>query len=795
MLRHYLKVALRTLRRNPGYTAIHVLGLSVGIGCCILIALYVQEELSYDDFHEYGDRIVYVGKAYTRYGDEPRCCGGAGYGVAHHLKTQVPEVVRAARMIFNNSGNVVHGDRRSFEEDNITYVDSSFFELFSFPLLRGDPTTVLDEPNSVVITERKAQEYFGDEDPVGQPLTLDGYSDETVEATVTGVTRVPEKSSITFDFLISLGTISENYRIVWGSPGIYENYALLQPGATIDQLRSRLASVEEEHFREESTFHLLPLSELYLSDRITRAGFRASPEYLYIFGAVALFLLLVACFNYVNLATARATTRAGEVAIRKTNGARRSDLVGQFVGEAVLLAWVSYLVGLGLARAALPVFNPVFGTDLGLSMAGHVPLLAGLLGLALLAGVLAGSYPALLIARYEPTGVLRDRDPRTSRRSFVRSGLIVGQFALSTALIVATIVVYQQMEFVQEKDLGFRTEQMVVMEAGGSQMAESYEAVEQQLERHSGIRQVTASSGVPGDFWHRYGFDPEPGPPDRNMTFYQISAGYNFAETLDLEMVAGRFFSRAHPTDTTNAVVLNEASIDALEWKSPRAAIGKQIQYGDSSRTVVGVVENFHYSSLKEEVRSVLIDMKRPGFPMRYHVFTARIDGSETERVLDHMRSVYADFPNERPFNYYFLDEKFGEMYRTEQRLATVFTTFAALAVLIACLGLFGLAAFVAERRTKEIGIRKVLGATVERILAQLSWDFIKLVAVGILVAVPTGYVLMSNWLDRFAYRIDLGAGAFLTAAVLAVLVALGTVSYHALRAAWTNPAESLRYE
>jgi len=791
MLKNYIKIAWRNITRNKGYALINILGLAVGLACCILIAQYVQDELSYDNFHK--KPVYFVGKE-SSFGGNSRKSMSTSLPLGQALVNEIPEVENYVQITWPGSGSVSTDGESFTEEDRILNASSAFFEIFKFSLKVGRPDKVLEQPNSVVITEEVARKYFPGENPVGQTLTIQRYGENVY--TVTGVAKnVTQNSYLDFDVVGTLGSLQtvkdKKGQDAWGA-SMFHTFASLKEGTDADFVESKLASVADNHFDEERkvSFFFVPVSDLYISDLVSRSGFKGDMKYIYIFSAISLFILIIACINYMNLATARAAQRSHEVGIRKTVGADRWQVARQFLGEAVIISLFSFVIGLVIAELALPIFNQIFDKELELFFQENVGFLFSLCGLAILVGLISGSYPAFYLSGFQPhriiSGQLFGRKPSAG----LRKTLVVCQYTVTVALLIGTIVVFKQLQFTQAKDLGFNEEQVIVVPMRG-ELTSKHDVLKQELQKNPDILSVTATSAVPSEYNTRYGLPFDPSQPDREVSFYGLFADPNYVETLGMKMAAGRFFEEGRSDDST--VVINESAVDKLGWESAQKAVGKQLTHGE----VIGVIKDFHFSSLREKIDGIYIRPERPeDSPFAsYNQIAARLHPEKIDQSIDYIRSKWESLAGDQTFSYSFLDQKFEEMYRTEQRLSQVFITFSVIAIVIACLGLLGLAAYSAERRTKEIGIRKVMGATVTNIVTLLSKDFVKLVVLGFVIAVPIGWYAMNKWLQDFAYRIEINAGVFLLAGGVALLIALLTVSWQAARAALANPVNSLRSE
>ena len=790
MIRNYLKVAGRALWREKSYAAINLFGLAVGFACCLLIAGFVAEELSYDNFHEDAEQIVFVGS------------GGVGergrptpYPLGTVLKSDLPIVEEVVRILWPGDGEV-SADGQSFaEEEGVFHVGASFFEVFSFPLLRGSPKAVLQEPNTAVVTPEFAEKHFPGEDPIGKTFYARRYGEH--EYRVTGVAESRENSYLDFNVLLSFSTTdyAESHGDSW-SAYMFLTFAKLQDGIAPEEFEKRMGAAAEPHLPEdrEPTFFAQPITGLYLSDLVSAEGFRGDWRYVYLFGTIAAIILLLACINYANLMTARASRRAREVGVRRTVGAGRGQLAGQFLLESVLLTAVAFALGLGLAWAVLPAFNTVFG--LALAFGEILGLLPLLIAVALITGLLAGSYPALYLSGFRPTAVLRGAAGEEAGGARLRKGLVVVQFAIAVALLICTGVVYQQLRYAQEKDLGFEGEQVVVVNKPVDQEV----AFQHEVAGHPSVASTSLAEAVPGRFGLTIGeragnVTPDPGvDSEKGIGFRPAEVDTNYVETLGLRIIAGRDFEPNRASDKVEAHLLNETAARALDW-APEEAVGKTFDLdGTLDGTVIGVVEDFHTASLREPIPPVVLqlhDVRRAGASKQLVV---RLSGDAIEEGLDHIREQWNRMSAD-PFTYEFISQRFAEMYETERRLGRVFALFAGLAIFVACLGLFGLAAYAAERRRREVAIRKVLGATARSLVALLSKDFLVLVGLASVLAAPVAYVGMRRWLEDFAYRIEIGPWTFAGAVAAAALIALLAVSSQALRVAWTDPATAIRQE
>ena len=813
MLKNYFKIAYRNLKRHKGYTAINVLGLAAGMAACLLIGLFVQDELNYDRFHEKADRIYRVVEHVEAQGQtHDDLIHAAPLGPA--LLRDVQEIERVVRLNQSRASESLlrYGEQSDYEGD-IFFVDSSFFDVFTFPLLHGDAATALTRPFTIVLSETTARKYFGSENPVGKQVTLDGIYGEAYDFEVTGVARdVPPNAHFRFNALLSFSTLPgvmprPEHLESWRRTAYYV-YVLLEEGASPEMLEAKLSDILST-YREvrpgvSSSYVLQPLTDVHLYSHFEREiEPNSDPRYLYVFSAVALLILLIACINYMTLATARAAQRAREVGVRKVVGATRGQLARQFLGESALLTVMALALAAGIVQLSLPVFNQFTGKDVGVGFASAPWFWPALLGGGVLISLLAGGYPALFLSGFRPTRAIRGLTGRGASNAWFRSGLVTLQFAISIALIASTLVVQRQLDYMQNKRLGLNPEQVIVLDTRGKlgTVSQRFGPFKQELLRNPAITHVTAiNPGLPMPADHSHGLrpeDPREAPSreeaEASPTATVLSAGMDFLETLDIPLVRGRTF-RPADFDSIRAeggftpVLINQAAANEFGWDEP---LGKEFACClRPTPRVVGVVEDFHYRSLKQRIAPVAIT---PTWWSRHVLVRVQMD--DLPATLDYIEARWSDAAPDYPFDYTFLDSRFAAIYDAEERLAQVFGVFALLAIGIACMGLFGLAAYVAGTRTREIGIRKVLGASVASIVALLSKDFFRLVLVAFALAAPVAYVAMQYWLEDFAYRIAISPWTLLAAGSVALIVAGLSVSYQSVQAALANPTDAIRHE
>lgn len=798
MLRNYLKMAQRNLQRRPVYTLINVAGLAVGIACCTLILLFVRDELSYDRFHEKAERVYQLAYEAERRGKTQR--GNIiPAGLAPALEDGRSEVEHAVRINGPNELLLAHEARHFYEKD-LYYVDAAVFDVFTLPLLEGNAATALVEPFSIVLDEALARKYFGDDPALGQTLEIDNEH----LYTVTGVMRrVPAQTHwrprglVSFSTLRSLGRQALD---AFGGYFAYSTYLLLRQSEDVGALEEALPSFFErlagaDAWASQAAFFLQSLPDLYLRSQVD-VGPAGSLRTLYIFSAIAVLVLLIACVNYMNLATARSAQRTREVGVRKTVGARQGQLVRQFLTESVGLSLLALLIGLALVQLVLPPFNQLMDKEIMFALTQEGPLLAGLFILSLLVGILSGSYPALLLSAVRPAEVIKGQTRLVSGRQ-LHKVLVVFQFGVTVVLIASTLVMQRQLRFAQDLRISTQPEQVLVVSIDReSPVRTQAEAFEQALQRHPDILRTSAAEAVPGRIeWSTVAEEVEGVEEEvyETLLVSSIAVDPDYAETLGLHLRAGRDFSPEQDAgpfgqETLRPLVVNQAAVEALGLEDP---LGTAMSVAHLQGRIVGVFEDFHFESVHEAIRPLIFHP--PGNNPRYVLI--RFDTDDVAGVLQNVAAVWQRFDSDHPLVHFFLDDAFARLYASDRRLASLFSAFSGLAIFVACLGLFGLAAYTAEQRTKEVGIRKALGASVTNLVVLLSKDFLKLVLIAVIIAAPVAYIAIHRWLEDFAYRIEIGLGVFVLAGGLVLVIAWLTVSYRSIKAALADPVKSLRYE
>jgi len=790
MLRNYVTVALRNLLRHKVYSAINILGLAVGLASCIVIMLWVRFHLSFDNFHTNADRIylLYEKVNFSGTSDQE---GNATMGpMGPTLKNDYPGIENYTR-VYDIYGFNTRVRENPILLKSVFMADSTVFEMFSFKFLMGNPGTALVDPYSIVLTRESARTLFGDENPLGQVVRSNDY-----DYKVTGVVEdIPRNSVFRFNMLVSISTL-ENYKYLkmpgWGN-NCLTTYLMLRNGVDYRVLEKQFPEFMNKYVPDVAANIKLCLHPLRgLSQRFNFLSSGPSWTYIYVFSAIAVIVLLVACINFINLSLARSTGRAREVGLRKTVGAERGQLIFQFLSESVFLAFCALFLGIAILELILPGLNVFFGDILVFDYIRNWRLSLGLIGIALLAGLFAGLYPAFILSSFHPIAVLKGQITSGLKGRFLRRFLVIAQFAASIILITFTLFASRQLNYLRNSELGFIKDQVVILPLGRD-MRNSLNNIREELLQNPSITGVAASSNTFGNVYmslgiHFEGMDPK---EEDKWSVSSIFADENFIPFYGLSLVAGRNFSSDFSTDSSVSYVINEELARRIGW-TPENAIGKKFSmWRGSEGMVIGVVKDFNYNSMHSRINPLALRM----YPDMMNFASVRIRPEKATDALKYLEKKWNGYMPDQPFEYSFLDEDFARLYQADRQAALLVGGFSALAVFIACLGLLGLISYAAQRRTKEIGIRKVLGASVQNIILLLSREFLVLLGVSILIAWPVAWYLTNRWLESFAYRIDLGWATFLLGGAIALVIASLTVSYQAVKAATANPVESLRYE
>jgi len=813
LLPNHLKVAIRNVKNNRLTTLLNVGGLAIGLACFILIAMYVWDELGYDRFHRHADRIYRI--------NDIRMTDGVGESMAstvtpaaEALLNDYPGQIEEAVRLFNFatpslavSYHTESGEIKKFNESGFYFADPGFFDLFDFPLAEGNPETALSAPYTVVLTREMARKYFGNENPIGKTLRFEDKRD----LTVTGVLEnIPYNSHIQVDFLASFQTLDDpeimapRLRNTWVWNPTW-TYILLDENTDPENLEAQLPAFVQKYFpesrRDHVTLKLQPLTKIHLYSNLSNELQPPSDiSYVYTFSAIAVIILLIACTNFINLATAHSSSRAKEVGLRKTLGAEKKMLVSQFLGESMLMGMMAALVSIPLVKASLPLLNSIAGKEMTLGLTESLPMLGGLVLFGIVIGGVAGIYPSFVLSSFTPSRILRGRLLFDGFDSsiWLRKILVTGQFSLLILLLVGAFIVHQQLDYLRSSKLGFNQEEVVLVPVFRSQLSGKYGTFKDRVQQFTGIESLTIIEDIPGKYFNTGSYTPE--GFDGPRQFQRLMALPGVTETLGLELVAGRRFDPNRAENKFEAIV-NRSMVTYLGWGTPEETVGKILDtnFGDQDLEIIGVVEDFHFTSLHQPIKPFALN-KMPESNQRAMSFfgrylALRINGEQVESTLNHIEQTWNELITDRPFDYFFLDQELDATYRSEEKLSKVVTAFTFLAIFVACLGLFGLVHYITERRTKEIGIRKVLGASVQRIVFLVSKEFLTVVAVSTLVAWPLGYLVIREWLNSFASRIDVTIWPFISASLIALVAAWVTVSYKSIKAARSNPVESLQAE
>jgi len=808
MIRNYIKTAYRSLSKNKGFTLLNVLGLAVGLATCLLIVFYVTDELGYDHYNKNFDRIYRVDEEVKYNGDlsHDAVCPAP---LAATLASQFPEIESTVRFRQAGAFQVKKGTQ-NIHEDYVTYCDNSIFKVFTLPVAYGDQNKALAEPNEVVLTESMARKYFNRSNVVGETLIFNDGKPFKITAVIKDI---PLQSHFRFDFFISMPTLNESRENTWLSSN-FQTYVLLKPGAgpakiaaalpkivhdyVGSQLQAALHTSIENFEKSGNRFNmsLMPLGDIHLhSNKVAEMGQNGNIQYVYIFSAVALFILLIACVNFINLSTARSAGRAREVGVRKVLGSPRKYLVYQFLTEAIIVAFVAAVIAVLAASLLLPLFNQVSGKQLVITP--HLLLLMSpvLLAVVFVIGCLAGAYPALYLSAFQPVQVLKGKLAAGFRNSYLRSFLVVFQFAISIFLIIGTLVIYNQLQFIQNKDLGYNRDQVLNV-YNVSALGDRARILKLEVKQLAGVRNATLTGYTPVNGWRNNGsvFKDHSMNAQQGTLTQLWDVDPDYIPTLGMTLISGRNFSEKMATDST-AMIINESATRLLGLANPlnQTLYRPQDDFGKQFKSyhVIGVIKDFNFSSLRDNIGPLILRYEPNNADLSVKLSSASAAG-----VIKQIKDIWNKLSPNQQFSYAFLNEDFNNLYNAEQRMGTLSLVFTSLAIIIACLGLFGLAAYAAEQRTKEIGIRKVLGAQVSGIVGMLSLDFIKLVMIAIVVATPAAWWVMQKlFLQGFAYRTTIQWYVLALAGIIAIVIAFATVSYQSIKAAMSNPVESLKTE
>lgn len=810
MLKNYFKIAFRNMMKYKFISFINLFGLTVGLTCCLLILAYILNELSFDRFNEKSSRIYRVTRSfYSSDGVENLHLSAVAPPFGPLLQHEYPDIQNMTRLL-NNGTTALKYDEKLFNEKNAWFADENFFSFFPVGVTSGNPQTCLRDPYTIMLSDEIAKKYFGNENPVNKLIRVDNQADCKVTGTFKSF---PRNSHIHAEILLSFSTLNDsnvygkkNLETNWGNNAFYtylqfpKNYPVAKVEAQFPAFLDKYVHFPGEppgtKASKNTRIYLQKLTDIHLRSHLDdEAEPNGDIKRVYIFSAIAIFILLIACINYMNLSTARSALRAREIGVRKVVGARRKEIIIQFLSESVFITILALIFAVVLTWLILPLVSSFAHQDFSIRNLLQTPVIISILLLPIIVGSVSGIYPALFMSSFKPTLVLKGALKIGKGNISFRQILVVAQFAISIILIISTVIVFQQLRYMQNASLGYDKEHIVTMPHIGA-LNKSYESFRAELLRNPNIKNVGRSSRIPtGRLLDDLGAKIMQGdslkPITTDLKF--ISTDYDFIPTYGISMDAGRNFSRDYSMDTSNFII-NNTAVQSLGWKNPQNAIGKDIIYGGVQGKIIGVMHDFHFESMHQKIIPLLCLLPSSNNG-GYGRMSIKINGKNISSTINYIESVWKKYVPETPFQYTFLDENFAKMYASEEQQGSIFTAFAFIAIFIACLGLFGLSAFAITQRIKEIGIRKVLGASVSQIVSMISKDFLKLVIIAALIAFPIAWYAMHNWLEDFAYRINIAWWVFLTAGIMATLVALITISFQAIKAALSNPAKSLRTE
>jgi putative ABC transport system permease protein len=809
MLKNYLKIAVRNMLRNKTYSFINIFGLSVGVACCLMLSLFIFDEYRYDKHHKDLDNLYRIITEFQ---------GNKGFDklatasppIAMALQDEIPEIVSATRAL-NPPGvaqNLIKYQSNLFYEENGLIADSTLFDVLTYEFIEGNPAKALVEANSVVITNTLAHKLFGNEPALNKVINIaQGFASDDFK--VTGVFKEEQNSHIQATFFISMTSSgwgeylrSDRASGEWAGQNFVPSYLKLIPGhdkeAVIKKMNEVLVKYGSEDMKAlgmSKTLTLQPLRDIYLKSDFNNTSPRIT--YLYIIAFIAAFILLIACINFMNLSTAKATQRAGEIGMRKVMGAFRSSLIGQIMGEAMAIVFISMIISVAIVQLLLPFFNQLIGKNISFESETLLYTSLALAGITLVTGLLAGSYPAFYLSSFQPAQVLKGKTNLSNASGLFRQSLVVFQFMIAIALVCGMIIISQQLKYIQEKDLGFNAESKIVLPLRTENASKSYEALKQELVRNNIATEVSATAYLPGStIWSDMMFYKQGGNMDnailnrRNM----VDAGY--IELLDIQLVAGRTFTNNRETESQRKVIVNETSARRFGYE-PEQIIGEQVFFewqGEKfTYEVIGVIADYHQNSLKDEINPIMFEM--PSETDQYGYLVANVKSTSFNETISKLEQTWKQLVNDTPFEFTFLDESIQKQYDDDKKASKIITSFTVIAMVISCLGLYGLSTYMAERRFKEIGVRKVLGANVGQIVGLMSKEFVKLVMIAFVISVPLAWYAMQQWLASFAYKITINIMVFVYAGAAALVIALLTISFESLKAASTDPVKALRNE
>lgn len=793
MFKNYIKIAFRSLLKSKGTSVINILGLSIGMACCIIIFLFVQNELSYDRFHSKSDNIFRVLTIDEALGVSSNLVGITLPAIGPAMENDFPEVNKRVRMM-PQGRQLINYEQQGFYTEHFAYAEPSLFEVFDFELIDGDTDKALTEPNTVIFTKSMAKKTFGDENPIGKQIDIGNQSGIEVVGIMADVER---NSHLNFDVIVSMqqaDTTSNFAQFLrsWRSISMVTYVELTSPENEENVETKMEELIRANNVGDNFKVTLQPLKDVHLgSSGILFENYnlnKTDVNYVYTLAAVGLFVMLIASFNFMNLSTARSANRAQEVGVRKVFGAIRTQLINQFMIESIVLCFVSFLLAILLVALTSTLVNLPIEQNLAIFFVTNIEWILGSLIFILVLGVFSGSYPALLLSGYNPISILRGAFKTSSKGVLLRKSLVIFQFTISITMIIGTAIVYDQLQHQRNIDKGFDPEQVITLNVGHPSLQQSMPVLINKLEQSPDVVKTARTAGMPGRTFGRRGVQPEGASQEDTWIISVLGFDENFMDLMGMEITEGRGFDLDMQTDVQQAVLINEAMAKELTWNDP---VGKKMTFGQQERIVIGVVKDFHFANMRHKIEPLAMFFN----PSQGGNLAVKFTAKNTSETIAFIQSAWDElFPNS-PLEYRFFDEEFGQQYASDERFGRLVFSFTWLAIFIACLGLFGLSAFTAEQKTKEIGVRKVLGASISGIVLLLSKQFSQLIGLAVLLAVPTAYYLMSSWLNDFEYRVDINWVWFVVSALAAILIALLTVTFQSVKAATINPSKSLRYE
>jgi putative ABC transport system permease protein len=800
MIKNYFIIAWRNLLKNKVFSVINILGLSIGLACCILMFLFIQHELSYDKFNIHSSNI------YRITSESESTSGKTNLAVtpapwAPLMKKDLPEINNYVRIFKAEKSIIGQPGQQKFYENDLLFVDSTFFDVFSFSLQKGNSKQALEKPNSIVLTRETAEKYFGNEDPIGKTLEINSMVG-ILNVEITGiVNEIPSTSHFKFNALISLQSLGDISGL-WAFH-MFQSYVLINNNVSTQALEKKFAAFANKYINNnpqadgKHDIHLQPLNSIHLNSKmIGEIGVNGDIKYVYIFTGIAVFILLIACFNFTNLSTARSLSRAKEVGLRKVVGAEKQQLIRQFLSETILFALIALTLAIIIAILVLPLFNQLSGRQMSFNLNNNYALTGLLVLLVLFVGLLAGIYPAVILSSFKPVEVLKSKFQKTAKGVSFRKVLVTLQFVISIALIASTIIVTKQLQFLKNKKLGFDKENVAIVTLPKDMDSAKLQTFKNSILNSGVISNVAGASSVPGVNIPINQVNDGNTDLKKALSMQMLFTDHEFIKTMNMKILAGRDFSSQYATDKTEGFILNEEAVKKAGWKNPAEAIGKTFQWVNPGRVVksgkvIGIVQNFNITPLKAAVQPLVMHYSALRFQYLYVRFNQLNAGNTIDIIGKKFKEVYP----KQSFEYSYLDETLNQMYAGEKKISQVFSYFSFLAILIACMGILGLSLYSIQQRIKEIGIRKVLGASVTRITAELVKDFLKPVLIAAIIAFPIAWYAMDKWLQDFAYRTNIGWWIFIAAGLLAVLIAMITIGVQAVKAAIANPVKSLRTE